>query len=716
MIGKTLSHYRIAEKLGEGGMGEVYLAEDTRLNRKVALKVLPEEMAKDPERLERFEREAQAVAALNHPNIVTIHSVEEADGYRFLIMELVEGKTLAEELLKGPLPLDEFLDLVVHLSDALAAAHNEGITHRDLKPANVMIGKDSRVKVLDFGLAKLRGLSPAEGDLDAPTAALTQDGLILGTVPYMSPEQLQGKPVDHRSDIFSLGIMLYEMITGRRPFRGETSVDLISSILRDTPQPVTKIKVGLPDDLGRILRRCLEKDPGRRYQSAQEMRIEFEDLKRGSSEASKGPPSIAVLPFVNMSSDKDQEFFCDGIAEELINSLIRAGGLRVASRTSAFGFKGKQLNIRQIGDELKVETVLEGSVRKAGNRVRINAQLVNVGDGYQLWAEVFDREMEDIFAIQDEIGRSISRELKGVLIEAEEETRAPVKAPTENVKAYEFYLRGRQLFHLLSPTNLERARRLFRRACEIDPDYARAWAGVADCSSLMYMKWDATETQLEQAEEASRKALELGPDLAESHLARGLAVSLKQDYDEATAEFEEALRLNPELFEAYYYFGRACAAQQKPERAAELYEQACRLRPEDYVVPSLLGGTYKKLGRKNEAEGAFRRSVEAAEAHLELFPNESRAWNLGAVAQAVLGNDDKAREWASKALEADPEEPLVLYNVACTYSQLGDIDDALECLDEAITFGWGQKEWLEQDSDLDPLRDHPRFQALRDRL
>ena len=714
MIDKTLAHYRIVDKLGEGGMGQVFVAEDSRLGRRVALKVLSEEMAQDPERLQRFEREARAVAALNHPNIVTIYSVEEAEGHHFITMELVEGKTLAEELLKGPLRLERFYDMAHSLTDALNAAHSQGIVHRDLKPANVMVGPEGRVKVLDFGLAKLRGAGADGISPDIATATLTQDGLILGTVPYMSPEQLQGRPADHRSDVFSLGIMLYEMVTGRRPFQGETSVDLISSILRDNPRPVTEIKVDLPHDLGRIIRRCLEKDADRRYQSVQEIRTELEDLVADKTQVSEGPPSLAVLSFTDMSPERDQEYFCDGIAEELINSLIRAGGLRVASRTATFALKGKSLSIRDMGDELNVTHLLEGSVRKAGNRLRINAQLVNVQDGYQPWAETFDREMEDVFAIQDEIARSISRALKGVLSEKEDEPAS--KAPTENVKAYEFYLRGRQLFHDLSRTSLDRSRRLFKRAVELDPNYANAWAGIADSSSLIYMYWDATEAQLEQAEEASRKALELDPNGAESHMARGLAVSLNQRYDEAAREYETAIRLNPELFEAHYFFARTRVAQGKLEQAAELFEQACRLRPEDYAAPNILASAYRGLGRVNECESAYRRSLEAAEGHLEIFPDEPRALYMGAMALSALGERERSMEWAARALEADPEEPIVLYNVACTYCHLGEYEKAIDCLDDAVTFGMGQKEWFEHDSDLDPLRDNPRFQELLARL
>ncbi len=722
MIGSTLSHYRILEKLGEGGMGVVYLATDTRLGRNVALKVLPVEMANDPDRLARFEREARAVAGLNHPNIVTIHSVEQVDGLHFITMELVEGKTLSEVLLEGSLSVDQLLETGVRLADALAAAHDRGITHRDLKPANVMVGDGGRRKVLDFGLAKLRGLSQQEGDVEQaelPTATLTQQGVIMGTVPYMSPEQLQGKEVDHRSDIFSLGIMLYEMATGRRPFEGGTSVDLISSILRDKPRLVTEVKGDLPYELGRIVRRCLEKDVERRYQSVKDVRTELEDIRGDASPKGSPAPSIAVLPFADLSPEGDQGYFCDGIAEELINALTRAGGTRIASRTSAFGFKGKNEDIRSIGEQLAVETVLEGSVRKAGNRIRINAQLVSVADGYQLWAETFDRELEDVFAIQDEISESITRALKGVLAtDQEQPVAAPSakRAPTDNVQAYEYYLRARQLFHELSRKSLERAKRLFLRASELDPLYASAHAGIADCCSFLYIYWDASETLLEQADEASRKALELDPEGAEAHVARGFAVSLNRRYEEAHREFETAIKLNPDLFEAYYFYARACLAEGKLEQAAQLYEQACQRRPEDYAAPNLLGGAYAGLGRKNESQAAYRRCLAAAERHLELFPDDQRALYLGAGALAPLGENERALRWVDRALMTDPEDPLVLYNIGCVYSNLGEVDKALEALDEAITLGMGQKEWLEHDPVLEPLRDDPRFVELLARL
>ncbi|MEE9561776.1 MAG: serine/threonine-protein kinase, partial [Thermoanaerobaculia bacterium] len=443
MIGQTISHYRIIDKLGEGGMGAVYVAEDETLGRSVALKVLPPEMADNPDRLRRFEREAKTVAALNHPNIVTIHSVEAVEGVHFITMELVDGESLESHIPSGGMDLKRFFALAVPLADALDTAHARGITHRDLKPANVMLSAEGRVKVLDFGLAKLAQGADVAEETQIRTQTLTQEGTILGTVPYMSPEQVQGLPTDSRTDIFSLGVMLYEMATGKRPFAGETQAALISSILKDVPQPANEVKDELPNHLGRVIRRCLEKAPGRRYQTARDLKNELEELEReaGAEEPEK-IPSMAVLPFADFSPDKDQDYFCEGIAEEIINLLVKVEGLRVASRTSAFQIKAAATDIREIGEKLNVDTVLGGSVRKAGDRLRVTAQLINVADGYHIWSERYDRTMEDIFAIQDEIGEAIVEALK---IELSPEAKADKrkKEAETDPQAYDLYLRGR---------------------------------------------------------------------------------------------------------------------------------------------------------------------------------------------------------------------------------------------------------------------------------
>jgi serine/threonine protein kinase/Flp pilus assembly protein TadD len=711
VIDRTLAHYRLLEKVGEGGFGEVYLAEDTNLNRKVALKVLPQEMASTPNRLERFRREAQAVAALNHPNIVTIHSIEESDAVHFITMELVEGKSLDGVITGDGLSVERALEIARPLTRALAAAHQRGITHRDLKPANIMINQDGVVKVLDFGLAKLQADSGEHGDV--ATQTLTAEGAVVGTVPYMSPEQVQGKSVDHRTDIFSLGVILYEMTTGRRPFRGETSVELASSILRDAPEAIGETRPDIPGNLERIVARCLEKEPELRYQAASDIDTALAKVGESVESASvPDTPSVAVLPFVDMSPEKDQDYFCEGLAEELINALVRIEGLSVASRTSAFRFKDTQQDIREIGRRLGVSTVLEGSVRKAGNQVRISAQLVNVEDGYQRWSNRYDRELKDVFAIQDEIAQNIVEALQ-VTLTPKAKQAAEKAAPTD-VQAYDYYLKGRKFFYESRAKGFELARQMFARAIVIDDRYARAYAGVADCCSFLYMALDSSEANLKEANTASRKAVEIDPENAEGRASRGLALSLSERYEEADGEFEKAIELNPKLYEAHYFHGRALFAQGRHEEAAKKYEEACRVNPEDYQSPFFLAQTYLALGRRAYAAASLRRAVEAAKKHLAFHADDARALYLGAGGLVELGELELAQEWVARAMEIDPDDALVLYNVACIYAQLGENEKALDSLERwfKISGGTGFLNWLKNDPYFDPLRKHPRYVAL----
>jgi adenylate cyclase len=435
--------------------------------------------------------------------------------------------------------------------------------------------------------------------------------------------------------------------------------------------------------------------------------------------ASAQPPaapekSIAVLAFVNMSNDPENEFFSDGIAEEIINALTRVKALRVASRTSSFSFKGKSKDIGEVGRKLKVQTVLEGSVRKAGDRLRVTAQLINVGDGYHLWSERYDRQLEDVFAIQDEIAENIVRALRVVL--GEDEKRALEKTPTENVQAYEYYLRGRQVANQLRRSALQYARRMFDRAIELDPNFSRAHAGVAECCFFLYMYWDSSNANLEAADASSQRALELDPASAEAHTSRGVALTLRRDHASARNEFETALKFNPKLFEAHYFYARACLAEGKFEEAVSHYRNAWQARPEDYQAILLSIDALVKLGRDNEAMDAARQGIKLADAHLELNPDDARAWYLSAAALMRLGKNDEAVERARRAAAIDPEDAAVLYNVGCCFALAGNYDEAIEQLDRAIRNGFGHREWLEHDSALDPLREDARFQALLRKL
>ena len=715
LIGQTLSHYRISGKLGAGGMGDVYVAWDTRLQRNVALKRLSESTA-DSRTLQRLEREAQSVAALNHPNIVTIYSVEEWDGVHFLTMELIEGKTLESVIPRGGLSMEDFFALALGIIDALHAAHSQGIIHRDLKPANVMVTKDGRVKVLDFGLAKPQLPESALAETRSNNRPITEAGTILGTIPYSSPEQLKAREVDTRSDLFSLGIVLYEMCTGRHPFLADSSAELISSILRDSPVPVTELNRQCPRKLGRVIGRCMEKDPAKRYQSTVDIRRELLELREGKSgeRARDDNKSIAVLSFSDLSEKSDQQYFCDGLAEELINALTRISGLKVAARSSALAFGGEEVNVREVGSRLLVDTVLAGSVRKSGHRLRITAQLINVTDGYHLWSEQYDREMKDIFEIQNEIAMQIVSALELAL--SPEDKQVLPKPGTHNPQAYDYYLRGRKLFFQHLRKGFELALQMFTLAIEQDPQFAKAYAGIANCCYFLYLYYDGNEASLRRGDEASRKAIELGPDMPEPHAARGGALSLLGEHVKAEHEFDTAIGLGPELFDAYYLYARDCYVQGNLERAASLYGRAAEVDPNDFQSLLLLAQVCDDLGRHAQAESARRRGIDIVKQRLQTYPDDVRALYLGANGLIALDQPKKSFEWANLALSIAPDDSYVLYNVACIYSIAGKVNEALDYLERTIQCGLTKSTWLDRDSDLDALRDSPRFQSLRKRL
>ena len=701
--------YTIERELGRGGMATVYLAHDRKHDRAVALKVLHPELssALGPD---RFLREIKVAARLNHPHILPLHDSGEAGGFLYYVMPYVEGESLRTKLNRmGKLPLDEALHLARAIAGALDYAHRQRVVHRDIKPENIML-HEGEAMVMDFGIAK--AVSVASGD------TLTQTGMMVGTPAYVSPEQAVGEAeLDGRSDQYSLACMLYEILSGTKAFTGATAQAVLSKRFTEPVPSLRKIDPTVPDEIDMAVTKALSKDPRERFDTSGEFAKALiwpkvaTPVDQATVKPTAAPKSIAVLPFADMSAERENGYFTDGMAEEIINALTTIQALRVASRTSSFAFKATTEDIRQVGKKLDVATVLEGSVRKAGNKLRITAQLVNVADGYQLWSQRYDRDLEDVFAIQDEIATSIVKALRVIL--SDDEKRAIERVPTANVEAYDCYLRGRQYFHQFQKQSLEFARQMFTKAIDIDPTYTLAYAGVADCCSVLYTNFDATEANLANAETASRRALELDPGLAEAHVARGLAVSLRGNHADAEGEFETAMKLNPQLFDAAYMYGRALTAQGKHEKALKMFERAAELRPEDYVVPGMVGSAYASLGRTADAQLAYRRQQAAASKRLELNPDDPRALYMGAISLSHLGELTRAKDWAKQALAINAGDATVLYNVACMYATSGESEEAITLLERAIAAGFGHWNWIENDSDLESLHGHPRFQALQ---
>lgn len=706
--------YNIDRELGRGGMATVFLAQDMKHDRTVALKVLHPDLAASmgPE---RFLREIKLAARLNHPHILPLFDSGTADGFLYYVMPYVEGESLRERLdRQSQLPVEEALHIARAMAAGLDYAHRQGIVHRDVKPENVML-HEGEAMIMDFGIAKAVSVGGSE--------TLTQTGMMVGTPAYVSPEQASGETViDGKSDQYSLACVLYEMLAGERPFTGPTAQAVLAKRFTGAVRPVTELRQNVPPAVEKALSRAMATETSGRYStiamfaqalasSALNTPTDTQTMPQPIVSAAK---SVAVLPFANMSNEADNEYFTDGMAEEIINALSKVQSLRVASRTSSFAFKGKNEDIGEIGRKLKVSTVLEGSVRKMGNKIRVNAQLVNVADGYQLWSERYDRELEDIFAIQDEISAAIVKALRVILSEGEK--KALGKARTENVEAYDYYLRGRQYFHQLRRKSLEYARQMFNKAIEIDPEYARAYAGVADCCSMLYTYFDARETNLRQADLASTKALALEPDLAEAHVARGLTVSLSKNFKEAEAHFETAMRLDPKSYQAAYWFGRARQSEGKYDEAIKLFERAAALRPEDHEPVGMLALALAGSGNAVESVAARRRNIKLLEQQLELTPDDARACIMAGVAHSSLGNTEDALKYVKRALAIDAEDPMLLYNIACVYAEIGKPEDAMTSLERAVDAGFGHKEWIEHDPDLEVIRSMPRFRKIIETL
>ena len=820
MIGRTLAHYRVVSAIGAGGMGDVYRATDTKLGRDVAIKVLPAEMAVDPGRLERFQREARALAALDHPGIVSVFSVEEANGVHFLTMQLVEGESLDTIVASGGLPLPRFFEIAVPLAEALSAAHERGIVHRDLKPGNVMVTREGRVKVLDFGLAKLQAPDSNPNLTSTPTesrANLTSEGQVFGTVAYMSPEQARGGTMDARSDVFSLGVVLYELLTGERPFKGANAADMISSILRDKPSSVTDLRAELPPHLARILRRCLEKDPRDRYQTSRDVYNELRELRAETSSAPsssdaevradparsaavseavvgeraaagaraawrrpawaaaaavilglvvylatrsgvKRPASrateagtephvirsIAVLPLDNYSGDPTQDYFAEGMTDELTADLATISQLRVISRGSAMQFKGKQRPpTPEIARILNVDAVVEGSVLRAGDKVRITAQLIDARADRHLWAKSFERDSRDVLALQDELASAIAREIHVQLTPAEQSRLA--RAPSVNPEAYDAYLKGRYFFNRPSDENLKKAIAQFEEAVKLDPNYAPAFSGLSDAylwAGYNEGVWTASEAR-PKAKVGAEKAIQLDDQSAEGHASLAtFKLFYEYDWVGCEREFRRAFALNPNYAFAHDQFGLGLAFQGRFDEAIAEGRRAVELDPLSPQVPLDASVALAWQGQHQAAKEQTRRAAELdptyffspwedgwidlqagkVKAAIPQFQKakamESPAFVSAWLAYAYGASGDRTRALAEleELKKVSLRGSVTAFNMALVSLGSGDHARAVSYLEQAYASDTQWLGWLKNDRTFDPLRSEPRFVALLKKL
>ena len=739
MIGKTISHYKILSELGKGAMGVVYKAQDLKLQRPVALKFLPSNSLGNEEAKARFLREARAAAALQHPNICTVYEIDEVDGRTFIAMAYLEGDELTKSIEKGPLSVERLLDIAIQVARGLQEAHGKGVVHRDIKPANIMDTTSGQAVLMDFGLAQLASAA----------SKLTREGTTLGTSAYMSPEQTTGEKLDLRTDVWALGVVLYEMATGQVPFQGHYEQAILYSILHESPQPVTAVRTGVPPELERIVNKCLAKRAGERYQTVSDLLADLSALKRStesgagtrpSSGSKDARPSIAVLPFENRSRGDEDEYFSDGISEDITSALGKVERLRVAPRSMAFQFKGKRPTPREVGAALNVGHVLEGSVRRSGKRVRINVELIAIEEGYQVWSERYDRVMEDVFEIQDEISQAIVEKLKVKLVGDEKQLLA--KRHTENLEAYNLCLRGRYYWYKRTAESIQKAMELYEQALAEDPDYALAHSGLSDCyTSLGFYGLLPPEEAMPKAEAAALKALQIDADLAEAHSAVATVESLYHwNWTAGERKFLRAIELDSSYPVAHFYY--AAFALAPLARLDEAYSEWKRATELDPVTPLVNVGPGAVLFLQRQ----YDRAIAELQKTLELDPNyfwthfvlgiaylqkgeygkATAALDRGNVppfrdghlgyAYAVSGQPEKARKLIEELQAGYHPEHQVPYHLAMIYFGLGENDQAFEWLDKACEQRSTQLWWIKTIPVLDSVRTDPRFQNILRRM
>jgi serine/threonine protein kinase/tetratricopeptide (TPR) repeat protein len=725
MLGKVISHYKILEKLGEGGMGVVYKAQDIKLDRIVALKFLPHHLTSDSVEKERFIHEAKAASALNHTNITTIHEIDEFEGQMFIVMECCEGKTLKQIIGKETLPVRKILDIGIQICEGLVVAHEKGIVHRDIKSDNIMVTPRGQVKIMDFGLAKLKGATE-----------LTKTRSTLGTAAYMSPEQAQGEEVDQRSDIFSFGVVLYELLTSQLPFRGEHHAAIIYSIINEEPQPIARFNNQVSAKLEDMVFKALAKDREERYQHIDELladlrreRKSLEYLKTTVTTQPAEPPkvvkkkaipvlvgvlaililiivyfaflrqkelatitskpSIAVLYLQNLSENKEDEYFAAGMTEDIITQLSKIGGLRVLSRSDVEEFKGKTVKLREVADKLKVNYVMEGSVRKSKDKIRIACQLIKASDGFHVWADSYDRQMEDLFAIQADVAKAVAQALKVVLAPVEVERIE--KEPTLNVQAYNYYLQGREYYFTGFNTmeGQQLATRMFEKALEADSNFALSYAGLSDCYSTYVMNsLDPKKSWLEKAEKAGLKALALDPDLAEAHRSLSRLYWVEGKTKKAIEEAEEAVKANPNYEEAWRLLGEWYTYTGQYPKAESALMKALEVKPTETWLFQAFIALYSLWGKKEKVQEYFNKGLEIQPTNLLIYCS-MRDYYLS------RGELEEAKRMAQKVLSVDPRAIASRFVLAQVFMMSGEADSALNYLNESRLQKPGQDLFVE---------------------
>ena len=786
MISENISHYRILHRIGSGGMGEVYMAKDTELDRVVALKILRSDVASNPDRLNRFVQEAKAASSLDHPNVAHIYEIGESEGVSFISMQYVEGKTVESMVQVQPLSTKEIITIAIQVADALEQAHSKGIIHRDIKPSNIMITPRGQAKVLDFGLAKVSQSSHQTDMSNIVTQIETIPGMIVGTIQYMSPEQALGKEVDHRSDIFSLGTTLYQMAASRLPFTGETPTETLNLVINSSPESIARFNSKIPYELERIIRKCLEKEPARRYQSVRDLLVDLKQLRRDSTSGDRIPiglseskksefrfsklllplvavlfavligagwffasrrdqtiHSLAVLPFANENSDSTTQYLSDGITEGIINSLSRLPELRVLASGTVFRFHGKNVDPREAGKELDVDAVVTGSIIQKNDTLVIQVDLVKTTDGTQIWGERYNRKLSDIVQIESDISRAISNELRLKLTGREQEQLG--KHYTNNTEAYQLYLKGRFYWNKRTENGFQKAIESFNEAIEVDPDFALAYAGLADCYALL-SNWGFLPPRegYTKAQAAATRAIALDEELAEAHTSLAfISVNYNWDFERAEREYKRAIELNPNYATAHHWYSLYLSQMGRSEEAIEEMKKALHVDPLSAIINSNLGYTYflmrsydlamtqlnktldlvpnfglayQYLGLTFEQRKAFNESLDALQKATAEAPDYPAFRASLTRILAVSGDIGRADESMAKLENISKQRYVSPVDLAYIYAGMNNLHQAFESLEKAFEERSDLLVYMKVEPRYDPLREDPRFKNLLQRI